>query len=454
VRAAAKTLVPLFALLALPACPRSKLPKPDGAAVVVAEPKAEGEVVPVPEVEPNDTISKAQRLLTAPAMPAAVTGAVAWVAKGRPDVDVFRIDVPGPDGGVPDAAPPPPVRPDGGDAGALPTPRPKLMARIEVTPEATVAMKIEVLDPVGKTLISAGPGEAGQVVSLPNLALGPQAPFVRLRRTAPGEAPGTYKVVFRVLPLDPGAEIEPDDVPAQANELAIPGEAIGYLGWRKDQDCFRLPTAALAEGSVLAADLDPIPNVSSRLTLQDAAGKKLSEAKGRRGERVALRNVLVPPGTPQLFLIATADFGWNAEQRYDVRVSAELPKPGAEAEPNDDAAHAQAVTDGTVQGYLARGDVDVFRYTVTAPVTVIAELALPERATAKLEIGNEAGVTLARGKPIGRGRKPLGAGLQVEAGTVLIRIVAGSGEGNPDDPYKLTVSSRPLDGQAPAPPQE
>jgi len=452
VRAAAKTFLPLFALLTLPACPRSRLPKPDGAAVVVAPEPKEGEVVAVAEVEPNDTISKAQHLLVAPAAPAAVAGAVAWVAKGRPDVDVYRIDLPGPDGGVPDAAAVAPARPDGGDAAAVPVPRPKQIVRIEVTPEATVAMKIEVLDPVGKTVLSVGPGDPGQVVAVPNLALGPQAPFIRVRRSAPSDAPGTYKVVFRVLPLDPGAEIEPDDTTAQANDLVIPGEAIGYLGWRKDQDVFRLPTAALAEGSVLAADLDPIPNVSSRLALVDAAGKKLSEARGRRGERVALRNVLVPPGTAQLFLIATAEFGSNADQRYDVRVNAELPKAGAEAEPNDDAAHAQVVTDGTIQGYVARGDVDVFRYSVTTPVTVTAELALPERATAKLEISNEAGVTLARGKPIGKGRKPLGAGLQVEAGTVLIRVIAGSGEGNPDDPYKLTVSSRPLDGTAPAPP--
>ena len=216
-------------------------------------------------------------------------------------------------------------------------------------------------------------------------------PFVRVRRVAAGEAPGNYRIVVRVLPLDAGAEIEPDDATAQANELPVPGEAIGFLGWRRDQDYYRLPTAGLAEGSVIAADLDPIPNVSSRLALVDATGKKLSEARGRRGERVALRNVMVPPGTAVLFLVASADFGWSADQRYDLRVNAELPKAGGEAEPNDDAAHAQAVTDGTMQGYLARGDVDVFRYTVTAPAMLTVEIALPERATAKLEIANEEG---------------------------------------------------------------
>jgi hypothetical protein len=439
----------LLLLLSLPACPRSKLPRPDGAAVVLAPERPEGEVAPVPEVEPNDTIAKAQRLLVAPTAPAAVAGAVAWEPKGKPDVDVYRIDLPGPDGGV-DAASAPPG-PAGADAALPPPPRPKLMARIEVTPEATVAVKLEVLDGAGKPLIAAAGADPGQPLAIPNFALTGPTPYVRVRRVASGDAPGSYKIVVRVLPLDAGAELEPDDVAAQANELTLPGEAIGYLGWRRDQDWYRLPTAALADGSVLAVDLDPIPGVSARLALVDAAGHKLSEARGRRAERVALRNVSVPPGTAQLYLVASADFGSNADQRYDLRVSADLPKPGAEAEPNDDAAHAQAVGDGTVQGFLARGDVDVFRYTIAAPVMLTVEIALPERATAKLEISNEAGVVLARGKPTGRGRKPLRASLRVDAGTVLVRVVAGSGEGNPDEPYRLTISSRPPDSDAPAP---
>jgi hypothetical protein len=449
VRAGAKSLA-LLLLLSLPACPRSRLPKPDGASVVVApEAKTEGEVAAVAEIEPNDTVSKAQRLLVTPEAPAAVTGAVAWPVKGKVDVDTYRIGAPGPDGGVDAAAQIPAAVPDGG--AVPPAPRPKFMARIDVTPEATVAVKIEVLDVVGRTVIAAAGAEPGQALSIPNLPLSPAMPFVRIRRTAAGEAPGSYRIVVRVLPLDAGAEIEPDDATTQANDLPLPGEAIGYLGWRRDQDFYRLSTGGLAEGSVLAADLDPIPGVSSRLAIADAAGHKLSEARGRRGERVALRNVLVPAGTAQLFLIASTEFGWSAEQRYDLRVSAELPKAGAEAEPNDDAAHAQVVTDGTVQGYLARGDVDVFRYAVAAPVVLTVEVAPPERATAKLEIANEAGVTLVRGKANGKGRKPLRATVPVDAGAVLIRVVAGGGEGNPDDPYKMTVSST-VAPEAPVPP--
>jgi len=452
VRTATKSLVPALLLLSITACPRSKLPKPDGAAVVVTpEPKPGGDVTAVAEIEPNDTVSKAQRLLVTQAAPAAVNGALAWPVKGKPDVDTYRIGMPGPDGGVVDAAAAPAVGPDG---GAVPVPRPQFMARVDVTPDAAISVKLEVLDLMGRTVISAGGAEPGQMVSIPNLPISVAAPFVRVRRVAAGEAPGSYKIVVHVMPLEAGGEVEPDDATTQANDLALPGEAIGFLGWRRDQDTYRLSTAALAEGSVLAADLDPIPGVSSRLAIVDATGKKLSEARGRRGERVALRNVLVPPGTAQLFVIATADFGWSADQRYDLRVSAELPKAGAEAEPNDDPAHAQVVTDGTVQGYLGRGDVDVFKYTAAAPVMLTVEIAPPERATAKLEIANEEGVVLSRGKPAAKGRKPLRAGMRVESGNILIRVIAGGGEGNPDDPYRLTISSAPAASDAPPPPAE
>ena len=45
--------------------------------------------------------------------------------------------------------------------------------------------------------------------------------------------------------------------------ILLATSVIGYLGWRRDQDFYRLSTGGLAEGSVLAADLDPIPGVSS-----------------------------------------------------------------------------------------------------------------------------------------------------------------------------------------------
>ena len=83
-----------------------------------------------------------------------------------------------------------------------------------------------------------------------------------------------------------------------ANELPLPGEAIGYLGWRRDQDY--LPAADGRAGRGQRAGRRPRSDPGRQLAARAAwtpTGKKLSEARGRRGERVALRNVLVPPGT-------------------------------------------------------------------------------------------------------------------------------------------------------------
>jgi hypothetical protein len=158
-------------------------------------------------------------------------------------------------------------------------------------------MKIEVLDPsAGRDL--GGRRRSGQMVSIPNLPLAATMPFVRVRRVAPGEAPGSYKIVVHVLPLEAGAEIEPDDSDAQANELPLPARrSLPRLAARPG--LLPLSTAALAEGACCAADLDPIPNVSSRSRSSDAAGKKLSEARGRRGRaRRAAQRAWCPPGPP------------------------------------------------------------------------------------------------------------------------------------------------------------
>ena len=191
-----------------------------------------------------------------------------------------------------------------------------------------------------------------------------------------------------------------------------------------------------------------MPEVSASLALYDAVERKLLESRGRKGERVAVRNVRVPAGDAQLYVVVRADSGRNDQARYNLRSRAELPKSGGEAEPNDDPAHAQAIADGTVLGYLSRGDVDVFRYTAAEPVELDVEVAPPERVDVKLEILREDGRPLARTDAGRRREAERLPNLYLAAGTVLIRLGAGKGDGNPDEPYRLTVSSRAPDPAA------
>jgi hypothetical protein len=272
-------------------------------------------------------------------------------------------------------------------------------------------------------------------------------------RAAGSEAPaGGYRLVVRLAPFDVGAEIEPNGDASHATELAPGGEAVGYLGWRRDQDWYRLPTAGLAEGSVLSVDLDPLPEVSVTLQLYGADSHKLTEARGRKGERVVLRNVRIAPADPFVFVVVRADVGFSAEARYNLRPRTDLPRAGTEAEPNDDQAHAQAIGDGTVVGYLARGDVDFFRYTSDGMALLDVEVTPPERGRVEIELTREDNTLFARAAS-GRHAPARITGQLIPGGPILIRVVPRHGPIDSDNPYRLTVTSRPAPAPGEPPPQ-
>ncbi len=252
--------------------------------VVVADTPDDG-IATTPEVEPNNTLATAQPLAVTVASPAAVSGSLVPPTSGKRDLDLFRVDVPGPDGGLP---------PSVGDAAAA-TPPPRFLLRADLRPAApATATTLEVLDSAGHVLLASN-GLPGEAIAIPNLAVRAGSFYLRVRAAGTEAPAGGYRLVVHLGPFDVGAEIEPNGDAAHATELAPGGEAVGYLGWRRDQDWYRLSTAGLAEGSVLSVDLDPVPEVSVTLQLYGADAHKLTEARGRKGERVVLRNVRISP---------------------------------------------------------------------------------------------------------------------------------------------------------------
>jgi len=370
--------------------------------------------------------------------PAALTGSLAKAAGTKRDVDLFRIDLPANDAGAPTP------KADGAVAALS-----RSLLRLDLRPEAGWAATLDALDGAGHLLVSAT-GQPGEAIAIPNLAVTAGTTYLRVRSAGTEPPPGGYRLVAHLAPFDLGAEVEPNGSAALATELLPGAEAVGYLGWRHDQDWYRLPTAGLAEGSVLSVDLDPVPGVAASLQLCGADAHKLTEARGRRGERVVLRDVRFPPGDAQVYLVVRADADWSADARYNVRPRADLPKAGSEAEPNDDTDHAQTVTGGSVVGYLGRGDVDVFRYVTDAPAALDVELIAPERTSVKLEILRADGTLLSRSEG-GRHGPIRIAHLAIPGGPVFIRLAGSHGSANPDDPYHLTVSSHPPDTNPGAP---
>jgi hypothetical protein len=410
-------------------------PRPDGAAVVTADAPAavDTDVAFVAEVERNDILVTAQKLgLLQVGKAFGVNGALTPEPGLPHDSDVYRIDIPGGADGGPTAA-------DGGPPPA------RAVLRLTLRPEAAMGpTQLEALDMYGNKLISVvgGRHDPAEVIVIPNLSLAPGPVWVRVRGANASAPGGAYRLIARLSPAEPGAEIEPNNTADRAQPLQMGAEAVGYIGWQGDEDWYRVPTTGLAEGSVVAIDLDGVPGVALRVRVYrskpPAAPELLADQAGGTGERLALRSLLAPQDGADL-LVTVLGTGSNHDDRYRLRVQSQLPAPGSELEPNNDPAHAQAVADGTIQGYLSRGDVDVFRYTPQGAVELDLELTPPDRASATVAVVGEDGKTLARADAKRRAARLTGV---PATGPVLIRVSAGRGAANPDEPYRLTIASR------------
>ncbi len=432
-------------------CHRNKLlPRADGAAVVVVTTPDAGIEPGLPanaEVEPNGTLATAQKIDLGLAHALVVNGSISAGAdpgaKGK-DVDLYRLIVP--------EEAPPPATPAAGDAvapvaaadAARPTTKRRLSALIAPRPRAggdrrCARRRRSGADRRPRQRARRGRGHPEHGRHARHLL--PARPRHAGRRR--GRATTSR---FACSRSRRARSWSPTARRTLATEIAPTGEAVGYFGWRHDQDWYRVPLDGLSDGSVLSADLEAVPGVTASLLVLDSVERRLTEVRGRKEERVAVRNIRLAPGEPSLFLVVRADAGRNLDVRYNLRLRTEVGKPGAaggDLEPNDDAQHASALTDGTVQGYLGRGDIDVYRYTAAEPLELDIEAAPPERVDMRLEVirGTD-GALLVRADEGKRQEPERLPNLFVPAGSILIRLSAPRGDGNPDEPYRLTVASK------------
>ncbi len=476
VRAAGMGLLLLSATWALSGCRRSRLPpRPDGAAVVLApETTTEPGLTLSDEVEPNDLLANAQALAPTSTSAVGIAGHLVSPpgAKAK-DVDLFRIVVP-----------PPAVVTAEADGAAAP---PRQRLAIDVRPDPSLAISIDAMDDQGRVLIASVGTTPGEMEGIANLAVIPGTYFVRVKpalaSTATGSGPagtgkprrdpgvagvgnangtggvagigvgagtvgslGTaaYRLTVRLLAFDPGDEIEPNGKGSLAGDVVPGGDVSGYLGWRRDEDWFRLPVSGLPEGSVLSVDLDPPDGVAASVSILDSVEHKMIEQRGRKGDRVAIRNIRLPSSEPSMFVVVRAESGRNLDARYNLRLRSEEAKADAELEPNDTPAHAVPIGDGNFLGYLGPGDVDVYRYNAAMPVELDFEVTPPERVDLKIEVIGEDGTVITKIDAGKRREAERLANLYVAA-SVLVRLSAGKGDGNLDEQYKIRTTSRPLE---------
>jgi hypothetical protein len=456
--AAALVLFPALVGLACRRAPH--FVRGDAAAVVVVQRTRDaGSTPPIAEREPNNTPEQAQELTWVGIPPAAViVGRIEGAEAGKSaDVDVFKVLVPG--------------QLQSSDAGRAA----EMLAfakrlSMVINPQAGTALTVELLDEHVRVvkLVTAGPGET---VGLPNMAVLPgctyylrvkaaPAPANKGRGTPDAGAPtgGSYHMTVLLLDFEAADEREPNDRMESAGELSWQGGSAlvaGLHGWRHDEDWYRLPLDAMEPGWVLNLDLEGVEGVAAGLSVSDSAGRRIAAVRGRKGERLVLHNLVLPTVAADAgaaaaagrwwYLVVRSENGFDRERRYVLRAEAVLSetRSGFETEPNDDAARASSLADGTTTGYLPEGDVDVFRYLSTELRDLDIEVVPPSRVRIKVEVIRERdGQVLAEAAAAKVHQTVRIRGLSCPAEPILLRLSHGKNDGNASEPYLVKLTSR------------
>jgi hypothetical protein len=441
------------AVIACGGCRRGRFPaRGDAAAVVVVSPHRDAASPPtVAEQEPNDKPEQAQLLALNPDWPVlSVDGELAASGQGGgKDVDVFKLVVPGRKDAHAETV---------DSAGAEDI---RLLARrlsLEVAAGAGGGLALQLLDEAAKT-IEAVAVASSESAGMPNMGVLPgRTYFVRIKagaKSSKAEAVpsgNSYKLSVQLSDFELAEEREPDDSLASAQPVAMTGAAdfSGFIGWAHDQDFYRVPAAEVV--SALDVDVEAVLGVALGLQVRDGSGSRIAVARGRKGERLALRNVTVPagrgdasPSSNFFYVVVRGESGQNRNQRYVLHLSMGSSRQDSEVEPNDNGASATVIHDGTFTGYLPIGDVDYFRYAEEGSRELSIEADCPARVRCTLEVVRaKDGHALASAEAKKAKQAIVVARVLTEGEPVLIRLAQDKGDGNANEPYVLKFSSEPV----------
>ena len=391
-----------------------------GPAVVVVDPTPHKLAAALPQVplvdekEPDDDLAHAQPL--EPQKGIKGTLAAAHVVKGKPasDVDVYVFTEMG----------------AGGDGGAR-----FHEARITLAGVAGVDLVLTALDGDGKKLAVANEGGAGEGEILPNLAVEPGRTYyleVKAAGAPPAAETAPYQLVMQSQPAPAGAEKEPNDDAAPATQLESMSEASGFYGKRHDEDFLALPVQLPGAGGILRVELGAVDGVAPLLKISNDK-EVIAAARAPKGEELRLRNVGVPPGASRLIVELKAAEGKNLDARWLIKVGVEPPLEGAEKEPNDGVAQANAVQAGqSLSGFLWPGDADVY---CIAQEFVLVEADGLEGVDLKLDRLTPQGKVLQHADDAGTGK---GEKLPPVPGASCVRVSGRARDAAFDAPYRIS----------------
>ncbi len=402
-----------------------------GPAVVVVDPDELVRASAAPEQEPNDERRQAQELeLEKP-----VGGTLSARTKdGGRDQDWYRIPV-----------------------------EVNRILEASLSGIAAADLVLEAFSAEGKRLVKVNNHGEGGGEALVNLAVGPGRYYLRVTSRPPTSAAKVgsraagnrvYRISYKLRDREPGEELEPNWKAPWASELALGGEAVGFLGWHTDTDWYRVTLGERAPGALLRVEFDGVDGVRAQVAVRDGDSSLIQRRSGGAGDPVVLANLAVPPTTDTVFVEVRCGRQANVENQYALRVSARVPPRQTELEPNDAAERATPVSIGKiVVGNLADNqDRDLFRVVDGGAVRVV--VSPPAGVDVALAVVDQAGKVLreVNAAPAGKSETLPAARLGPER---LLRVRAP--RGNDADPlgvYRLLVRRRPEVGQWEAEPND
>ncbi|MDX2087695.1 MAG: hypothetical protein SFX73_07590 [Kofleriaceae bacterium] len=383
------------------------------------------------EIEPND----GDDVATALPVGATVRG------KLEPDTDVdhYKLEVP--------------------DAGAL---------SIDIPGVDGVDIVIELEDQAGTVIAKSDRGGARVREGFPNVGVtsGRYIAVVKAKKpaasakkpakgkqlppdaAAPPKPAAVYEITANVAPPPANTEREPDDDRGTALDLIVGDTASGYVGWTGDADVWKLSVETLSEKNALDVDVSAIEGVALTVEVADGIGNVLATRKAPRGAPLAFRGLVpvVAQGAPPFHYLTIKGDKSNPETTYQLRVSAKVPGPDAELEPNDVPEKAMPFpADRTVvHGVWTPGDVDTFSVPADpAARSLEVSIDTPPESDLNLELLVD-GKVVAKSEKGGKGAAEA-ATASVPAGATLVIRVKGT-DASSEGAYDVKLSEGPAPG--------
>jgi hypothetical protein len=308
----------------------------------------------------------------------------------------------------------------------------KSTLRLELGPVEGVVPLVRVQGE--KEQLAEARGGRGEELRLRNVGLGastgaaPSAVFVLVKASEGYSSEQRWMLKMGIEPALDGAEREPNNSPAQANELALAGgtaQVSGFL-WPGDLDVFRV-TGAAAD-ALLSFDVDGVERVDLKLERISADGKPLVRAD----DAGAGQSEALPPWPVGDALIRVSARARDTafEAPYRLTVTAAPPAPDEEREPNNNPTQATPWLPGAqlMRGHLApRGDEDWYAF-VGPPGK--------SRASVRVEGGPPAVARI-----VDEARLPLPPGGALTVGKRYYVVVKGASDkaASARDPYTVTL---------------